>query len=597
MDGDEPPPDNGWLSGGGVAAAAAAAAAGDNEEFAGMNEAMLASMIHQYGEVPPLPPVSCELLFASSTTGDHTLSATAIDDCDMKPPAKPNHQKNGKNSNFTQLISPHDVANDNSELLANHHTESAATKHSVSGGHSNNGQSIHFREESNPSGRIRSTSSSKQSKLAAPAKGKEKIARKSQHIKHEPAAARGPIPNPYLKPKTKASIFNPYAKGKKPSSAATSNTPNAIPKRMLRSMKKVVGLDEIPSKVEPFTGSNQSLLKDVLMFNMALSKEVIASQKAEAADVIGGSSRPTTTELANTVAQMSSLVVQRQETHVAVWDNASTSRMCQAVNDLDVQYNDFFLCKRCGTRPAVTCRPAKPGDEEEGPGSHPPMFCWDCAPIELGNDCLKNPASCHCGKEMYYNYTLCRDCRQRLPCSVDGCEYDGNVDPSKLRCPRHLREYHVSYHEKSQEIKSCLRCGEELMFYRSSSTGATIRNICIRPTCASKCAYQFDDGSWCSSNREKEYTCYCGEHFRQKKSVATAEYRQAKKNGTFEKSGWKEGEVELLTKLMQKHKRTNGTVIWKQVFTEFRNVYPNYTDTAIRSKGKLILKELKEKNG
>jgi len=573
MDGDEMPrlpPVNGWLSGGVVAA--------DDDESPGLHPTApdLALLAHSGGKA---------LLQGYPT---HHLQSEAPDDGEMKPAARPDLKKGS--SNFTQLISPQDVASDNSKMIANHYTESATTKDLVSGAPPIiDRQSIRFREDSNAAGRIQNPTPSNKPK---PAAAKGRIIIQNPYRKPKPAAAKGRIIQnpPYLKPKPATAkgriIKNPYRKPK-PATASP-----IIPVPPLYSQKqRRIAIDSISEGVPNYTGSNESLLHGVLGFSLCAVKvgmESLATQGSEAADA-SGSFRPTaedTTQRVDGLARMASVfageVTSRlpDATYEPYAPNAAnTATMCQAVDGMkNMVYNDVHFCQECIKEPATTSRPAKAEDAKQGPNSHPFTTCGHCAKF-LGGEWLQNPAGCFCGNERYLTFTVCKTCLQNSPCNIYGCDRNcqGSHNLTNCLCSKHQSQYERSLYEKKQDVHECRRCQIALLFNRKSNGGKGVaRDICSNPPCVDKCVFQDANGWWCENERGMA-SCYCPTHALAQDSKRTKVYSEQKKSGTFVYKKFQPEEVSVLSELIRNNKNPDGTVIWKVVAPLFQAKFENQT--------------------
>eukprot|EP00984_Skeletonema_dohrnii_P004004 scaffold1371_cov77-Skeletonema_dohrnii-CCMP3373.AAC.2 len=546
MDGDEMPrlpPVNGWLSGGVVAA--------DDYDSPRLGDAILASLQADTATTPDLALLAHsggKALLQSYPT--HHLQSEAPDDGEMKPAARPDLKKG--NSNFTQLISPQaqDVASDNSKMIANHYTESATTKDSVSGAPPIiDRQSIRFMEDSNAAGRIQNPTPSNKPK---PAAAKGRIIIQNPYPKPKPAAAKGRIIQnpPYLKPKP-----------------ATASPINPAPPLYSQKQRRIP-IDSISEGVPNYTGSNESLLHGVLGFSLGAVKvgmESLATQGSEAADA-SGSFRPTaedTTQRVDGLARMASVFAgevtsQRPDTTYEPYapNAANTATMCQAVDGMkNIVYNDVHFCQECSKEPATTSRPAKAEDAKQGPNSHPLTTCGHCAKI-LGGEWLHNPAGCFCGNE--------RNCQ-------------GSYMLSKCLCPKHLSQYEKTLYEKKQDVHECRRCQISLLFNRKSKGGKGVaRDICSNSPCVDKCVFQDANGWWCENERGMA-SCYCPTHASAQEAKRKKVYHTQKKSGTFVYKEFQPEELSVLSDLIRNNKNPNGTVNWKVVAPLFQERFKNQT--------------------
>ena len=243
--------------------------------------------------------------------------------------------------------------------------------------------------------------------------------------------------------------------------------------------------------------------------------------------------------------------------------------MRDAIDGLNIQYNDFPNCKCCG-KPAVTSKRAKPGDTKTGPGSHPLDYCMPCGKKELGADCLKNPAVCLCGEERYPDCSECETCRRNAPCRVDDCDRGGggNTHPHRGVCLFHHNLAQRMRHFEQKDVQKCIRCGKDLFGHFSvhGNSGAG-KDICTRQHCANKCVIQDDNGKWCENDRAKAGRCV----------YHHSQFRKAMYDGTLKRTvfRWTKKEDALLKKLIEEHRRNDAkkTIDWAAVEREFNKEF------------------------
>jgi len=335
------------------------------------------------------------------------------------------------------------------------------------------------------------------------------------------------------------------------------------------SKKKLIREKQMSPGVKPYEHGNDhpALLSDVYGINMSTVYMVlddITSRKSkkdiDSADLneVARLARTTSTTPRRTDVNFEEYVPTKEK----------VAAICNAVDNVNIQYNDYPTCICC-KEPAVTSRRAKPDDEKKGPGSHKLEYCMLCGKKVLGDDRLDHPCVRLCGNETFGTCSECETCRRNAPCIADGCDEGGNgkTHPWSGLCRMHYNLSHSIVLESLRDVHSCLRCGRDLLHLRNSASGAS-KNICTVPSCADKCVFQDDSGNWCNNDREEG--CYCRTHFLQLKSKGMKEWNEKRKNGTYKSPRWTTEEVKVLTELTQKHKsKKGGKVDWDAVFQEF----------------------------
>ena len=414
------------------------------------------------------------------------------------------------------------------------------------------------------------------------------------------------LPNPYKKSRS-------VAGDPSPSKAATATAPaaNLSTRKEMFSRKKMISTHDITA-VEDYKGDNSSLVENHFCFSPQMAMFAL-TQPVSTLEL-----SPTHRAM-NIAAAASSLsgmthhqlgIVNIPTAEITVGSSAMTCQpvsgedpLCQAIERIPVKLKTFHKCVHCKERQAVTSRPAKKGEANEGPGSHPFDTCGRCAKL-LGGEWLKDAAGCFCGKEKHKGgYADCTTCRRNLPCKIDGCVSEGEVHANTQLCNMHHNQYRVSYDEK-KKVSDCRRCGNPLHTNRRiGGAGGAVQNICSNSPCIDKCAYQDPETlEWCTEdrgacyggdNKQRKTVVYCPAHNRQIKAAIRREYEQQKKSGTFVYKDWQPDEVSYLCELtsMKEHKK-NGKVIWKVVAPKFQKRFEKITKYSKKTE-----KQMKQKYG
>ena len=554
-----------------------------NDGWDRMEEAIKASMEHEEKKPPPIEWEGTEDAIKASLQ-DTATTANAADECEKKPTAKPHHQKEG-NSNFVQfaddnnsLKSPDGVVSMDIDNFKPNKNSDVKSEHSPPPVRRHKNPSSVFDDAGPESGFF--FDPYKKELVPSAKKSSSTTAAGTQHMLTGTGSAPKKLAAPKVPPQKLANAAAPPMEA--PNLPAIHPTNRAEQPRWILSRKTTTSVDQMSPGVKPFADGNDdpNLLPGVFRFDMSavqLGLDEITSRKSK--DDIDFADFSRVAELARTPTTS-----QRNDANVQLYvpTEEMIERMCNTIDRVNIQYNPFSSCILCD-QPAVTSRRAKPDDIKTGPGSHPLEFCMPCGKRELGDDCLDRPAACLCGEERFESCSECYTCRLYAPCRFDGCDKGGKGDtnPRSGLCPPHNLLQNSVLLERSRAVQECRRCKRALLHLRNSANGAS-KNICTVPPCATKCVIQDEEnGDWCENDRE--VGCYCKYH----NLLVNRKRNQERMDGTYKSDRWTNAEVELLTALMEQHRRSDAkrSVDWDAVTRDF-NANPNFSRTKKQMKDK-----------